>query len=282
MTTLKSNAPVVIPPEVKSDPPPSLVWRLIALQRPWPVQLLAFVAFVLSFRFLFGWSWSLSLAMIVSMFLHECGHAFVFWRAKIRFVILYLFPLGAVAAPVDRAEDARSDQLPWWTLAWLLQAGPAVNIALMVLFTALRPLLTDTALQFARDMIYVNGLLALMNLIPVWTLDAGQLFHLIYASLEEHKDNWLTGFMLSTVLLGLLVITGVPGVVTWAVFITNSLIHFGPLMFLLIFALAILNKQGRDDPLHAYSGQAMSNVQVVVQVLVFVLLVGLALGLFSG
>lgn len=283
MNAAPAQTPAPVPSEGEpKQPPPTLVWRLITLQRAWPVQILAFMAFVLAFRFLFGWSWSLSLAMIVSMFLHECGHAFVFWRAKIRFIVLYLFPLGAVAAPADPAEDARSDALPWWTLAWLLQAGIAVNVALMVLFTLLRPLLTGILLEFARDMVYVNGLLALMNLIPVWTLDAGQLFQLIYSSLEEHEDNWLTGFMLSTAFLVLLAVVGVPGFVTWSRLITSTLIHFGPVVFLIIFALAIINKQGRDNPQHAYSSQAMNNTQVIVQVLVFILLVGAALGLFSG
>lgn len=260
----------------------SLVWRLINLQRPWYIQVLAFIAFVLSFRFIFNWTWSLTLAMIISMFLHECGHAFVFWLAKIRFLILYLFPLGAVAAPVDKAEDARSDQLHWWTIAWLLQAGPAVNVALMLVFTFLQPALTGDIFTFARDMVYVNGLLAAMNLIPVWTLDAGQLFRVIYSSLEEHEDNWLTGFMLSTVFLVLVAIGIGSGLISWEVILANTLIHFGWVVFLLIFALAILNKQGRDDPLHAFSTQAMNNTQVLIQVAFYVVLVGITLWLFAG
>lgn len=260
----------------------SLVWRLIALQRPWPIQILAFVAFVLTFRFLFNWSWSLSLAMIISMFLHECGHAFVFWRAKIRFLILYLFPLGAVAAPIDKAEDARSDELHWWTIAWLLQAGPGVNVALMLLFAWLQQVTTGDVYQFSRDMVYVNGLLAVMNLIPVWTLDAGQLFRVIYSSLEEHEDNWLTGFMVSSVLLLLLAIVGVPGLVSWARILGNTLMRFGWVLFLLVFTIAILNKQGRDDPLHAMSKQAMTNTQVIIQLIVFIIQVGITLWLSAG
>jgi Zn-dependent protease len=260
----------------------SLVWRLIALQRPWPIQIIAFIAFLLSFHFIFNWSWSLSIAMILSMFLHECGHAFVFWVAKIRFIILYLFPLGAVAAPIDKAEDARSDELHWWTIGWLLQAGPAVNVILMLLFAALQKITTGDVQQFGRDMVYVNGLLAFMNLIPVWTLDAGQLFRVIYSSLEEYEDNWLTGFMLSSVILGLLAIIGVPGLVDWARIIGNTLVHFGWVLFLLVFTIALLNKQGRDDPLHAFSKQAMNNTQVLIQVLFYVALVVIMLWLFAG
>jgi Zn-dependent protease len=277
-TTPSADAPQTIKPAEGQ----SLVWRLIALQRPWPIQILAFVAFVLMFRFLFNWSWSLALAMILSMFLHECGHAFVFWLAKIRFLILFLFPLGAVAAPIDKAEDARSDELHWWTIAWLLQAGPAVNVALMLILTGLQSVTTGDVFVFGRDMVYVNGLLAVMNLIPVWTLDAGQLFRVIYSSLEEHEDNWLTGFLLSSSLLLVLAIVGVPGLVSWALILGNTLMRFGWVFFLLIFTVAILNKQGRDDPLHAFSKQAMSNFQVLIQVLFFIVQVGITLWLFAG
>jgi len=282
MTDVQPIAPTNPSQPMKPAEGQSLVWRLIALQRPWPIQIIAFVAFVLTFRFVFNWTWSLALAMIISMFLHECGHAFVFWWAKIRFLILFLFPLGAVAAPIDQAEDARSDELHWWTIAWLLQAGPAVNVALMLIFTAMQRVSTGDVLVFARDMVYVNGLLAVMNLIPVWTLDAGQLFRVIYSSLEEHEDNWLTGFLLSSVLLLLLAIVGVPGLVSWALLLANTLTRFGWVFFLLIFTVAILNKQGRDDPLHALSAQAMTNVQVLIQLLFFIAQVGITLWLFAG
>lgn len=256
----------------------SLVWRLIALQRGLPRQIIAAIAFLLVFRFLFNWSWSMTVAMLLSMFLHECGHAYMFWRAGIRFIILFLFPLGAVAAPIDKEENARSDQLHWNTISWLLQAGPAVNVALMLLALMLQPVLADpAAAQFARDMVYVNGLLASMNLVPLWTLDAGQLFKVIYSSLEEHEDNWLTGLLLSGSVLLLLLIIGIPGLISWAAVLANTLLRFGWVIFLVMFALGVLNKQGRDDPLHAYSKQAMNKRQVFVQVAIYLLLTGATL-----
>jgi hypothetical protein len=51
---------------------------------------------------------------------------------------------------------------------------------------------------------------------------------------------------------------------------------------LAVFAIGILNRQGRDNPLHAYSHQAMSNGQVVIQLMVYLLLVGATLGVFAG
>lgn len=278
--TLRQKLLVLRPPEGQS-----LVWWLIAMQRGALKQIAAFTAFLLSFRFLFSWSWSMAFAMVISMFLHECGHAFVFAWAKIRFVILYLFPLGAVAAPIDKKEDERSDQLHWNTIGWLLQAGPAVNVALILLFLVL-PRLIGAAdavfLQFSRDMVYVNGLLASMNLIPVWTLDAGQLFKVIYNSLEETEDNLLTGVLLGSVVALLLVIIGIPGALSWAVILVNTIGRFGWLVFLVVFTIGILNKQGRDNPLHAYSKQAMNNRQVLAQLVVYGLLVGITLWVFAG
>jgi Zn-dependent protease len=266
----------------------SLVWSLINLERGLPRQIIAFIAFILTFRFIFSWSWSLSLAMIVSMFLHECGHASVFWVARIRFIILYLFPLGAVAAPIDKEEDARSDLLHWNTISWLLQAGPAVNVALILIFLLIQPAVSAAVqdsgvlLQFCRDMVYVNGLLASMNLVPVWTLDAGQLFNVLYNSLEETEDNWLTGILLGSTFVLVLFIIGVPGFISWALILANTLTRFGWVAFLAIFAVGILNKQGRDDPMHAFSKQAMNNRQVIVQLAVYILLVGITLWVFAG
>lgn len=269
----------------------SLVWWMIGLERGLLRQIIAFAAFLVTFRFLFAWTWSMSLAMILSMFLHECGHAFIFARAGIRHLILFLYPLGAVAAPIDKAEDERSDQLHWNTISWLLQAGPAVNVALMLVFLGAQPLIADAfppsdasrlLAQFARDMVYVNGLLAIMNLVPLWTLDAGQLFKIIYSSLEEREDNWLTAILVGGSVILLLALIGIPGALDWPVLLVNAITRFGWLVFLIFFALGVLNKQGRDDPLHAFSTQAMNNWQVIVQLVVYIVLVGLTLQVFAG
>lgn len=250
-------------------------------------QLLAFVAFTLLFRYLFSWSWSMSIALLLSMFLHELGHAGVFAWAKIKFVILYLFPLGAVAAPISKEENERSDRLHWNTIAYLLQAGPAVNVALMLIFLAFESVFMNAQtslswVQFARDMVYVNGLLASMNLVPMWTLDAGQLFNVIYSSLDEHEDRWLTGILVGSVSALLLLLLGIPGFFSWTYILSNTLGRFGWVAFIIFFTVGILNKQGRDDPLHAVSAQAMSNRQVAVQLAIYLTLVGITLWIFAG
>ncbi len=261
----------------------SLVWWLINLQRTWPAQIAAVALFVGLFHFLFNWSWSLTIALLLSMFLHECGHALVFRLANIRFILLFLFPLGAVAAPVDPAENKRSDQLHWYTISWLLQAGPAVNVLLMLFGVAVQSLPAAPELKlFARDLVYVNGLLASMNLIPLWTLDSGQLFNVIYNSLEEHEDKFVTGSLLLGVLLVLLFILRLPGMLSWAMILSNTIMHFGWVAFLLVFAVGILNKQAHDKPANAFSQQAMSNRQVLIQLVVYFALVTLTLWFSTG
>jgi len=261
----------------------SLVWWLIDLQRTRPMQVLAVVLFVVLFHFLFSWSWSLTIAMLLSMFLHECGHALVFKLTNIRFHLLFLFPLGAVAAPINKEENARSDQLHWYTIGWLLQAGPAVNVLLMLFGVAAQALPAAPEVKiFARDLVYVNGLLASMNLIPLWTLDAGQLFNVIYNSLEEHEDKFVTGSLLLGVLLVLLFVLRLPGMLSWAMVLSNTIIHFGWVAFLLVFAVGILNKQAHDKPENAQSKQAMSNRQVLIHLVVYFVLVTLTLWVAAG
>ncbi len=264
------------------------IWQLIDLQRSPIVQVVAFVGFLLSFRYLFAWTWSMSFAMILSMFLHECGHAAVFLWARIKIVILLLFPLGAVAAPRDPEQNAASDNLHWNTIAWLLQAGPAVNVTLMLIFHVLTPAFdraSDFGLilsQFSRDMVYVNGLLAIFNLVPVWTLDAGQLFKAIYSSLDEHEDKVITFGLLGGVIGLLLVISGLIGFTNWGTVLVNVLQRFGWVVFFVAFAFGIINKARTDNPDHANSHQAMTNRQVFLQLGVFFLLVFATLQIFAG
>ncbi len=266
----------------------TLVWQMIDLQKGVLVQIAAFVLFILSFHFIFSWTWSMSIAMLISMFLHECGHASVFALARIKFRILFLFPLGAVAAPIDKAEDEKSDRLHWNTISWLLQAGPAVNVILMVLFLVTRPLIANVSgeaglilYRFSFDMVYVNGLLAIMNLIPVWTLDAGQLFNVLYNSLDEREDRRVTAALLGGMLGLMIFLTGVLDFRGWAFVLVRVIEFFGWVVFLVIFAFGILNKQERDKAINAESKQAMSNAQAYVQIAVYIVLVITTLSIFA-
>lgn len=266
----------------------SLIWQLIDLQKGFVVQVAAFALFTLSFHFLFNWTWSMSIAMLVSMFLHECGHASVFALARIKFRILFLFPLGAVAAPIDEEENKKSDMLHWNTISWLLQAGPAVNVILMVFFLVTRPLIANVQgelgivlYRFSFDMVYVNGLLAIMNLVPVWTLDSGQLFNVLYNSLDEREDRRVTAALLGGMLGLLIVLTGVLDFQGWAFVLVRVIQFFGWVIFLVIFALGILNKQERDVAINAVSKQAMSNMQVYVQLALYITLVITTLTVFA-
>ncbi|KKQ11574.1 MAG: hypothetical protein US25_C0080G0001, partial [Candidatus Moranbacteria bacterium GW2011_GWE1_36_7] len=103
-------------------PGKSIIYWLIEKEKRPLAQVLAFVAFSVILYFSLG-SIEAAIAMMLGMYLHELGHFVVFAVYKIKAVILLIFPLGAVAAPINEDEDKRSDQLPWQNIATLVQAG---------------------------------------------------------------------------------------------------------------------------------------------------------------
>lgn len=251
----------------------SLIWWMIDLQRQWWKQVFAFFAFIIMFRLL-GFTAQQSLVMVVSMFLHELGHAIAFYRNDIKFVLLYLFPLGAVAAPSTKEENARSDQLSWYLLSILLLAGPAVNIGLMLVGKVLVLTSPSTDVQaLGHDVIYINGLLAFMNLIPVWKLDAGQFFKLIYSSLNERHDRFLTiAFTLATaVIIGAVLISA--GMQSLLHLLRGVLLNLALVSFGVVFVMSTWYGQGKDNPDHATSPLRLTKNQLIVTMTIFFVLI---------
>lgn len=256
----------------------NLVWWLIGKQGNPKAQILGFIAFFIIFWLAYQSPWA-SVAMILSMYIHEVGHYVLFVMNDIKARVLLLFPLGAVAAPIDKAEDERSDLLSWWNIGWLLQAGPTMNVVQMIIGlifvkTGFLPLL-------GVQMVFINGLIAIFNLLPLWNMDGGQLFHVIFSSLKEEYDVVLAaiGVTVSVLIVAVLLISpighGILGVL-WALF------HdFGVIAFLLLFAAGIWHKQGKDNPLHWKSTQAMTMKQVGIQLAYYFFLVILTLFLFT-
>lgn len=247
----------------------NLVWGLINKQGNPKGQLLAFLGFM-GILTLAYWHPVPALAFIVAMYGHEWGHWLIFTIKGIVAHVWLLFPMGAVAAPKDKAEDARSDQLPWWDIAWMLQAGPAMNFVMMLIgFIFLSAGIWPT---FGRELILINGMLGAFNLLPLGNLDGGQFFHVIYSSLKERYDvivaivATLLSIAMILVLfnspLGLGFIGGFFGLFT----------KWGYSVFLVSFAAGIWHKQGKDNPLHSKSLQAMTVKQVIIQVVFYIIL----------
>jgi Zn-dependent protease len=247
---------------LRVPPGTNLVYFLIEKQKGPIKQICAFVAFFILFYLLFG-GVAGAVAMILAMYLHELGHFVVFVANGVKSIILFLFPLGAVAAPVNDEENKRSDLLPWWNIATLLQAGPTVNVILMVIGVILVRVGIWPA--FGRDLVTINGVLAFFNLLPLWNMDGGQLFHVICSSLKEQYDIILAifGIVVCAAILAVLLASPISqGMYStlWVLYKSSGLI-----LFLLLFAAGVWQKQGKDNPLHSASGQAMNVKQVIIQ-----------------
>ncbi|MBW4655354.1 MAG: site-2 protease family protein [Kaiparowitsia implicata GSE-PSE-MK54-09C] len=111
----------------------------------------------------------LALALFGSVLLHELGHSLVakFQGIKVNSITLFLF--GGVAAIEEEPKTpGRAFQVAI--------AGPAVSLALFfILAAASQVLALPTAIaNMVRDLAYLNGVLAIFNMIPGLPLDGGQ------------------------------------------------------------------------------------------------------------
>lgn len=226
---------------------------------------------------------SLSLALLIQMYLHELGHAFVFTDAGIKNRIWWLFPLGAVAAPINKDENARSDELPWWTIAWLLQAGPTMNVILMFVGALLKQVeALPWIASFGQSLLYTGGLLAVSNLLPVWQLDASHLFKTLFSSLKKEDDIKLA-WAISIVMGGAIMLAfwsaGTIGV--WGILIV-LVTRLGWFITIPLVAGGAWHHQGMDNDDFAMSHQAMTKRQVVIHILWYIMLLYLSLRLLDG
>jgi len=255
--------------------------RWMQLSSPLLFLVLFAACFWLSFRDA-GQSLTMSLALVVQMYLHEQGHAFIFRRAGVRSQVWWLFPLGAVAAPINKEENAKSDLLPWWTIAWLLQAGVTVNVVLMGVGLWLQAVPIHWLAGFGEGLLYTGGMLAISNLLPVWQLDAGLLYHVIFSSLKEEDDGkvaWVTTGLMAAAVLAAFWSAGEWGF--WQLLVA-FITRLGWFVVLLLVAAGVWHRQAMDDPLHAASQQAMTRPQAVIHILWHIALLYLALRLVVG
>jgi Zn-dependent protease len=240
----------------------SITYWLVEKERPLAIQFLAFVAFFVLFYFLLG-SIEGTIALMLGMYLHELGHFLVFVNNKVKTLILFIFPLGAMAVPENEEENHRSDQLPWWNIATLLQAGVTANVILMILGVAMARFGIWPAL--GKQLVSINGALAIFNLLPIWIIDGGQLFKVIFASLDDTHDRIFSslGLLVSIcILVGIFFSPISAGLLpTLAILSKNSAL----IIFILLFVFGLQIKHKTDNPEHCSSLQAMSTKQVVLQ-----------------
>lgn len=256
-----------------------LKW-LIRLHDRWWLQFLNLPLFYLMFLPLVGRYGAVNL--LVGILLHEIGHYALFRLYGVRPRILGLWPLGVVAAPANEEQEMRSDRLPWWQIGWLLLAGPAVNVGLMVVGLLLLFVASDPLVPFATKMVEMNGILAILNLVPLWNLDAGQFFQVTYSSLKEKHDK-LLAIVATGLSLGLVVSIGVlPLARSWWSVAGRLALKGWWVLFVIVLVVGAWHKQGKDSSLHSKSIQAMDTWQVIVQLVVYFTLALLALATING
>ncbi|MFL7867289.1 MAG: site-2 protease family protein [Anaerolineales bacterium] len=110
----------------------------------------------------------------VSVLLHELGHSVVALRYKLPVTKITLFIFGGISQIESEPSSAFSEFL-------IAFAGPLTSIVLAVIFGLLEAVSTSIAPVFAmaKYLAYINGALAVFNLIPGFPLDGGRVFRAI-------------------------------------------------------------------------------------------------------
>ncbi len=130
-----------------------------------------------------------TLGFVLSILLHELAHALVarHYGLSIRSITLFIF--GGVAELEDEPPHARAE-------FWVTAAGPAASLALTggfygLYLLSLQMLWPESVEGLCRYLAWLNGLLAIFNLIPAFPLDGGRMLR---AALWFWRDDlpWAT------------------------------------------------------------------------------------------
>lgn len=111
-----------------------------------------------------------SLLLFVSVLLHELSHSYIALKNKLPIKSITLFIFGGVA---NMSEEPHSPGVEFRVAV----AGPVCSLILMFIFRALATFASQGSEAYAvfNYTAYINGFLALFNLIPGFPLDGGRL-----------------------------------------------------------------------------------------------------------
>ncbi len=112
--------------------------------------------------------------LFVSVLLHELGHSVTALRYGVPVRSITIFIFGGVSQIAGEAPSGGAE-------FWIAFSGPAVSLALAVVLRLLQAALPGAGPVFAlvKYLAYVNGALALFNLIPGFPLDGGRVLRAI-------------------------------------------------------------------------------------------------------
>jgi len=163
-----------------------------------------------------------AILLFVAVLIHELGHAAVALRYKVPVRGITLFIFGGVAQMDEEPPNAVAE-------FWIAVAGPLVSFALAAVLSLLQAPLSGVAplLALTKYLAYVNGTLALFNLVPGFPLDGGRVFRAIVWAITHNLQkatllaaNLGRGISLLFVVLGVWqVIEGNIGTGLWIAFI---------------------------------------------------------------
>ncbi len=152
---------------------------------------------------------SFALALLLTILLHEFGHAWAAHRQGGRAERIILWPLGGLAV----CESPQNPRARFWVSA----GGPLVNLGLGLLVTGLCLALGLNFLPFSGEPVFWqrllqylflwNFVLLIVNLLPCYPLDGGQLLHCyLWSRMGTHHGALLATLKISkfTAILALL------------------------------------------------------------------------------
>ncbi|MEZ5978251.1 MAG: site-2 protease family protein [Planctomycetota bacterium] len=122
------------------------------------------------------------LLLLVSVLLHELGHALVARSFGVRVVDITLWHLGGMARMSEIPETPRVE-------AWIAIAGPAVNLALALVASPLLLLpgpADGTGALIVANFVVMNVLLGVLNLLPGFPMDGGRILRAFLATRTDH------------------------------------------------------------------------------------------------
>lgn len=149
------------------------------------------------------------LSLFVIVLLHEFGHSLACRQVGGQADQIVLWPLGGVAyvAPPQRPAP----------VLWSIAAGPLVNIILVPIIYGAAQLASrqgwlvsqPDAVIYLNDLFFINALLLVFNLMPVYPLDGGQILRSLL---------WFViGPFRSLYIASILGFVGIAGLLAWAV-----------------------------------------------------------------
>jgi len=161
-----------------SDIPIRLHWSFLAL---WA----GFALYALSIGGLQALMMSgvVGVGLLLSVCLHELGHAMAAKRYGIDTAHITMYPFGGVAAIKDMPEEPDQELV-------IALAGPAVNFALVAVFGLAFAVFGS---RFLVAMIGLNLVMGLFNLIPAFPMDGGRVLRALLAK----RMGWVPASMLA-------------------------------------------------------------------------------------